>query len=186
RSSSAQRFCQRKFLIGNIDRGHFRSRCPANLDGNVAESADAENCQPLSGANLRLLEGAMNRDSRTKQRSCLLGDKRSRNLNHVAGGSFRVLRISAIHHDAGDALLYTQIFVAFAAELTEPACPLHPRHADPVSDLDVLDPRAPLHYAAYDLVSQDQRLLYNAGQLRPVAAGDVQIGMTDTTNFYLN
>ena len=159
RSGGAQRLGQRELLFGNIDRSHFRSRSAANLDGNVAESADAENRQSLPGANLGLLEGAMNRDSRTKQRRRLLGGKCVGNLDHVAGGSLRKFRISAIHHDAGDALLHAQILVAFTAKLTLTACPLHPRHSDPVSHLDTflgtMDGRAPLHHPAYDLVSQD-------------------------------
>src|SRR5208282_436493 len=89
-------------------------------------------------------------------------------------------------YDARDALLQAQVLVAFLAKLTLSACPLHPRHTDPVSHLDTLDRRAALHHAAYDLMSQDQRLLHDVSQLRPVAIGHVQVGMTHTTNLNLD
>ena len=111
-------------------------------------------------------------------------------LDYVAGGSLGIFGISAIHHDARDALTHAQILVAFTAKLALPACPLYPRHADPVSDLDTfshaLHRGAPLHHAAYNLVPQNQGLLYDAGQLLPVAVSHVQIGMTDTANLHLD
>jgi len=93
-------------------------------------------------------------------------------------------------HDAGDALTHAQILVAFAAKFTLPACPVHPGHANPVADVYILHfilhCGAPLHHTAYDFVSEDQRFLYDAGKLRPVAIGHVQIGMTDAANLHLD
>src|SRR5208282_4271425 len=157
----------------------------------MAESAHAENGQPLACANRSLLnhgllESAMNRDSRTKQRRCLLGRKRIRNFDYVAGGSLRKFRISAVHHNACDALPHAQILVALAAELTLPARPLHPRHSNTVPYLDARDRCPALHHSAYDLVPQDQRFLYDARQLCPVTVGHMQIGMTHTTNLHLD
>jgi uncharacterized protein (DUF779 family) len=82
--------------------------------------------------------------------------------------------------------LHAQILVAFAAKLALPACPVHPRHPDAVSRLYALDGRAALHYPAHDFMPQDQRLLYDARQLLPVAVGHVQIGMAHTANLYLD
>jgi hypothetical protein len=128
----------------------------------------------------------MHGDPGTKQRRSLLGGKRVRNLDYVAGWGLGKFGISAIRRDAGDALTHTQILVAFAAKLTLPACPLDPRHSDALAYLYTLDCRASLYHPAYDLVAEDQRLLYNAGQLRPIAVGHVQIGMTDAANLYFD
>src|SRR5208337_1835791 len=158
----------------------------SNLNGQVAESAHAEYRQSLPGSNLCPFEGAMHSNSRTKQRRRLLGGKRVRNLHYMAGWSLGKFRIPAIDHDARDALTHAQILVAFLAKLTFPACPLDPGHSHPFANVHTLDSRASLHHPAYDLVPQNQRFLYNAGQLRPVALGHVQIGMTDTANLYLD
>jgi hypothetical protein len=128
----------------------------------------------MTDTNLGLLERAMNCYSGAKKRRRLLGRQGVRNPDHVTGGSLRKFRIAAIDRDAGDALFDAQILVAFAAELALSACPLHPRHADAFSYFDGRDRRTPRHHSSYNLVPENQRLLYDARQLRPIAVGHMQ------------
>ena len=97
--------------------------------------------------------------------------------------------LNAVRMLLGPALMYsanTIFLMPSRAKLTLTACPLHPRHPDPLSHLDILDRRTPFQHPADDLVSQDQRLLYDARQLRPVAIGYVQVGMTHAANLNLD
>jgi hypothetical protein len=128
----------------------------------------------------------MHGNSRTKQRRRLLGAKRVRNLDDVAGWGLGKFCISAICHYSGDALPYTQILVTFPAKLTLPACPLDPRHSDAVAYFHTLDRRASFHHPAYDLMAQNQRFLYDAGQLRPVALSHVEVRMADAANLHFD
>jgi hypothetical protein len=125
----------------------------------------------------------MDGDTGTKERGGLVGRKRIRNFCDVAGGSLRIFRLSAIDGDAGDALASAQILIAFVAELTFAAGVLDPWNTDALSDSDALNGGASLDYATDDFVAEDQRLFYDACELRPVAVGDVQIGVAHAADF---
>ena len=106
----------------------------------------------------------------------------------MAGRSLRKFRITSVDHDTRDALAHTQILIAFLAKLTLPAGPLQPGHAYPIANLDTLHLGSAFYHTADDFVSQNQWLLYDAGELRPIAIGQVEIGMTcaRTTDFKQN
>ena len=108
------------------------------------------------------------------------------NFQRVAGGGLNEFRVSAIHGYASDLLLDAEILVAFAAEFTFAAGPVHPRNAHAVADFQIFDRRAFFHDAACDFVSEDQRSFDDANELWPIAIGHVQIRMADATRFDLD
>ena len=91
----------------------------------------------------------------------------------MARGSLYEFGVSAIHGYAGDLLLNTEVLILLATELTFPACPMHPGNANAVSELQMMDGCAFFHYAACDLMPEDQRLLGDGNDLRPIATGNM-------------
>src|SRR5262249_45865357 len=95
-------------------------------------------------------------------------------------------RVSAIHGDTGDFLAGAKVLVAFAAEFTLAAGPVDPRHTDAVSGLQIANVRARFDNAARDFMAENQRGLHDFPELRPIAFGNVEIGVADATGFDLD
>lgn len=96
----------------------------------------------------------------------------------MARGGLHEFRVSTIHCDACDLLTGAKVFVSLAAELAVATTPVKPWDADPVVYMmDVTNPRAHFGHAPNDLVTENQRLLDDFRQLRPIAIGHMQIGM---------
>src|SRR5579859_6607558 len=152
----------------------------------MAKSPDAENRQPLSALRLGLHDGAIDRDSGTKQRRGLRRRNRVRNSCCVARRGFDELRVAAVHGHAGNFLFHTEVLIAFAAKLAFAARPVNPWHANPVADFEFADARPNLNHLARNLMSHDKGQFGNAGELYPVALGNVQVRMADATSFHLD
>jgi hypothetical protein len=60
---------------------------------------------------------------------------------------------------------------------------MDPGHADAVADLHAVHSRAGLNNSTDHFVPEDQRLLDNPSELRPVTVRDVQVGMAYAANF---
>jgi hypothetical protein len=63
---------------------------------------------------------------------------------------------------------------------------MDPRHADAVADIHTLPSRADLNNGTDHFVPEDERLFDDPSQLRPVAIGDMQVGVAHTANFNLD
>ena len=116
----------------------------------------------------------------------MMSEKNGLAMSGTVTRSFRVLSVSAVDHDAGDALADAEVLISFETKLAVAAGVLHPRDTDAVADGDTLNGGATLDYAADDLVAEDERLFYNAGELGPVAIGNVEIGVAHATDFDLD
>ena len=102
----------------------------------------------------------------------------------MTGGGADQFGKSSIYANASDLLPRAKIFVAFFARLAFPACPVDPGQADAISSFDSGGASADINDPAYDLVAENQRLLDDGSELRPVAVGDVQVRVANAARFY--
>src|ERR1700722_3950591 len=121
-----------------------------------------------------------------EQRSGLLRAQIAGNSGAMRSRRFHKFGVAAVHGHTGNLLTNAKVLVAFAAELTFSASPMVPGHADAVADLHIVRSRTHLNNRTDHFVPQDQRLLDDCGQLRPVAIRDVQIGVAHAANFNLD
>ncbi|HYY69175.1 MAG TPA: hypothetical protein VE734_05540 [Terriglobales bacterium] len=63
---------------------------------------------------------------------------------------------------------------------------MDPRHTDSVADLQLTRRASLLDHAAHHFVTRNERPLHDAGQLFPIAAAHVQIGMAHAAGLDLN
>jgi hypothetical protein len=175
-----------QFFVGDINGSNDRSESLADLHSQVTEAADTENRQTLSGSDVGMPQGTIDRNSRTEERRSVDTGKSVGDLQSMTRGSLDEFCVSSVHAHPGNLLFDAEILIAFTAELAFAAGPVYPGNANSVADFEVIDGVAFLYHAAGDFVPQDQGLLGDGNDLRPIAIGHVQIRMTDATRFHFD
>ncbi len=135
----AEGFGVREFFIGDVNRGDGRAQARADLHGDLAQAADAEDRQTLAWLDFGVLESAIHGDACAEKRRGIARRKLLGNFQRMTRGSFDEFREAAVHGDAGDLLFDAEILIALAAELTFAAAPVQPGDADAIADLQIFD-----------------------------------------------
>src|SRR4029077_16627565 len=133
RVRSAKRLSLRELFIGNIDGCDFGTEALADLNGNVPQTADAENSKALPSQDFGVFEGAINSYASAEKRGDFIRRKVRSNFHRVARGSLCKFGVSTVHRYAGNRLLDAEIFITASAKFTDSASPVHPWHADAVT-----------------------------------------------------
>jgi hypothetical protein len=162
-----------QFFVGDINGSNDRSESLADLHSQVTEAADTENRQTLSGSDVGMLQGTIDRNSRTEERRSVDTGKSVGDLQSMTRGSLDEFCVSSVHAHPGNLLFDAEILIAFPAELAFATGPVHPRDANAIANLQVIDRGTFFHNAASDFVPKDQGCLGNGNDLRPIAIGHV-------------
>src|ERR1700720_1388305 len=107
----------REFFVGDINGSHDRPQPLPNLHGQVTQSTDAKNRQPLAWLDFGLSQGSIDGDSGTEKRRGFDAGESFRNLHGMTRRSFHEFCIAAIHGYASNLLFGAEILIAFPAEL---------------------------------------------------------------------
>src|SRR5690242_3945702 len=126
----------------------------------MSESADAENCDALTGAEFGIAQSAIDGDARAEKRRGFNGGEFIGNARRVAGLREDILRVAPIHADAGNHPRAANIFAAGAAGDAFAAAPIDPGHTDALAEQFAIDAGAEFHDATDHFVAENQRQLY--------------------------
>src|SRR4029077_5126671 len=181
-----ERFCKRELLIGNVDRRNVRAELPSYLNRKMPQAAHAKYRQALTRRYSCPFEGTEDGHSRAKQRRGLDGRKTVGDLQRVAWGRLHEFCIPPIHRNPGYLLLGTEVLIAFQAEFTLAARPVHPRNSSSISNLQFARVSALFDHAPGNFVAEYERSLYDWRQLTPISVGYMQVGMAHAAGFHFD
>src|SRR5882762_266974 len=99
----------REFFFGDINGSDDRAQPPADLHGQVAESADAENRQTLASLDFGVLQGTIDRDPRAEKRCRVDAGKSVRNLQGMTRRSLHEFCVAAIYGYSSNLLFDAKI-----------------------------------------------------------------------------
>src|SRR5215475_10248593 len=118
-----------------------------------------------------MFKGPIHSNRRAKQRCRFNRRNAVWNFLSMAGGRFYEFRKTAVYRDASDFLPPAQVFISLATEFTGTAAPMNPWNTDSVPDFQIAYRRALLEHSSGNFVAENQRPLYDPGQVRPSAIG---------------
>src|SRR5580700_3160066 len=103
----------------------------------------------------------------------------------MACRSFDEFRITAVDRHSRNLLPLAEIFVPFPARVALTARPVNPRHSHSIADFQFANRGALFHDSPRNFMSENQRSLDDFRELRPVAIGNMQIGMANAASLDL-
>src|SRR5690242_8653190 len=161
---SAQFLRQRFFVVAATDGDGVKAHLAGVLNSEMAQAADALDCDEVSGARSGIAQGVVNGNAGAKQRGGFVGGQVFRNQSHGFGGSDHVFLVAAVKVNGGDFLELAIDEITAAAGIALEAVSAVPTYAYTLTGFPESDVWADCIDASGDLVSGDAWIL-NAGPL---------------------
>ena len=164
------------FLGGGGGKGrHLGAEDPRELDGHVAQAADAHNAYPRRGVDAMGAQRIVDRDAAAKQRRGVLAGEGLGDRNHEAGIGADAIRIAAMPMHAGAFRRGAKVFHAAGAPLALAAGVRLPAQSHALAHRERSNPVAHSRHRADNLMAGNERILADA----PVVRDQVNIAMAD-------
>lgn len=167
-------FCERQFIVRDIDRDDLKTHDFRILNRQVPEPADAGDRDPIARAGAGLLDAFIRRDAGADDRCGGLRSQPLRNMRDVVGIGENVLGEAAVTRVAAKLRLRTNGLPSRETVFTVPTRRVEPRHADPIAFLHILNILTDRAGDPDTFVTRNER---QRGFERPIAARSVEIRM---------
>ena len=167
---------------GGGEGGDLRAEDAGELDGQMAQAADAHDAHARGGIDAMGAQRVIDGDAAAEQRSRLLALQRVGNGNDKAGVGAHAVGIAAVAVNAGSLGGRAEILHAAGTPLADAAGVRLPAQADALADFEQLDLRADGRHLADDLVAGNEGILADApviGDEMKVAVADAAVGDGD-------
>jgi hypothetical protein len=150
------------FRLRGGKRDHLAAPFVQELQGEMAEPADADDTDPVGRSDAALDHGIEDGDAAAKQRTGLGRIDRGRQRHGPFPVAAHPLGKPAVPADHGRLDLRAEVVIAAQALGTAQAAAGKPTQPNPVTDLDALHLRTGLNHGADDLVTRDERVVGEA------------------------